>query len=84
MGEAGILIPIRVDRENMRELLLHIIQAQGTEGVCEALGYYRLDLAYDEAKAAGRIGLAQHISQIIDGSPRIGIHVAAFDRKGKK
>ena len=83
MGQAGILLPINVCRERMRALLVHVVHhARDTDGVCEALGYYRMDVAEDEAKVAGLIGLAQHIHNIIEDSPVLGIHVAAFDREG--
>ena len=58
MGEAGIPIPIDVTRARMKELLLHLLQARDSEGVCEALGWYRMDMAYEEAVASGLVGIA--------------------------
>jgi len=84
MGQAGILLPIRVSRQQMRDLLLHLLQARNSEEVCVALGYYRMDCAYDEARTAGLHGIAQHISQILDSSPTVGVHVAAFDAGWKE
>jgi hypothetical protein len=84
MGEVGILIPIRVDREQMRALLMHLLQARNSEGVCEALGWYRMDSALEAAQEAGLIGIAQHIQSILDRSPTVGVHVAAFDARRKE